>query len=93
MTTTAYEIVKEYLFSHEAKDGATLTVRGRVSQNLDDGYFYWDISHHYRPSADAHGIYYPSAVTFDNFEDAASALLRYGRKFVSEHGVAVNKDY
>ncbi|SMF86451.1 hypothetical protein SAMN02982917_5959 [Azospirillum oryzae] len=93
MAASVYEVVKEYLFNHEAKDGETLVVRGRVSRNLDAGHFNWDISHHYRPAADALGIYYPSAVTFDNAEEAASALLRYGRKFVSEHGVEPNKFY
>lgn len=92
MSVSAYEVVKEYVFSLE-QDDKPLVVRGRVARNLEDGNYYWDISHHYRPAADALGIYYPSAVTFDNAEEAASALLRYGRKFVSEHGVLANKYY
>lgn len=92
MSVSAYEVVKEYLFSLE-QNGKPLVVRGRVARNIEDGNHYWDISHHYRPSADALGIYYPSAVTFDNPQEAEAALLRYGRNFVAEHGVAANEFY
>lgn len=92
MRVSSYEVVKEYVFSLE-QDGKPLVVRGRVARNLEDGNFYWDISHHYRPAADALGIYYPSAVTFDAPEGAEAALLQYGRNFVAEHGVAPNEFY
>ena len=64
MTVQTYEVVKQYVFW---VGGLSHTVKGRISRNLDSMNaepFMYEISHHYKPSESAAGVYFPSKLSF-----------------------------
>ena len=81
MGVKTYEIVKEYLFWVDELD---YTVKGRISRNLDPNVgepFRWEISHNYKSSKTAAGVYYPSVVSAGTLEDAEMHLFAYANAF------------
>lgn len=71
------------------------SVKGRVTKTIrDDGAdeYYWSISQHYRPTEDATGVYYPSRLRAETFEEAERLLLMYMSGF-SAIDVTPNKSY
>jgi hypothetical protein len=60
------------------------SVQGRVYKRQIDcgGFEYsWDISHHYCPSQNAKGAYYPSATSAETAVEAEHLLLSYAQGF------------
>lgn len=85
-------VVKEYLLNHDDLD---FSVKGRITKTIrDDGVdeYYWSISHHYRPTESAVGVYYPSSVRTVTFEEAEELLRRYMSLFTAID-VAPNRSY
>jgi len=83
MSIDIYEVVKEYVLTVE---GLEHSVKGRISRLRKDvgvEEYYWDISHHYRPSKEHAGVYYPSGKTTNSFEDAENHLLSYIHNFTT----------
>ena len=83
MPTYLYEAVKEYVLILEGLDHS---VKGRITRLIKDAgveEYYWDISHHYRPSESAAGVYYPSKKTTNSFNEAESLLLGYMKVFTT----------
>lgn len=69
------EVVKEYILEHDALD---FSIKGRITKTLRaDGVneYFWSISHHYRPTHNAAGVYYPSRVQTETLEEAEQLLL------------------
>ena len=78
-----YEVVKENVLIVQ---GLNHSVKGRITRLIKDAgveEYYWDISHNYRPSESAGGIYYPSKKTTNSFEEAEFLLLMYMRGFTT----------
>ena len=83
MGVKTYEVLKEYVFW---VDGLDYTVKGRISRNLNPNVgepFTWEISHHYKPSETAAGVYYPSVLSAGTLEDAERHLLAYANAFTN----------
>ena len=92
MGVKTYEVIKQYVFW---VDGLDYTVKGRISRNLDPNAgqpFLWEISHHYKPSETAAGVYYPSVVSAGTLEDAERFLFAYANAFTNI-GVKANDDF
>lgn len=86
------KVVQEYVLFVE---GLGFRVKGRVCERLDSDpnqRYSWDISHRYRPSESAFGVYYPSAVVARTSEEAEGLLLGYMRSFTALD-VTPNEDY
>lgn len=86
------EVVKEYVLMHDDLD---FSVKGRVTKTIrDDGVdeYYWNISHHYRPTESAVGVYHPSRVRTETFEEAEQLLHHYMSNFTTID-VTPNKNY
>lgn len=84
------EVVKQFRFY---VNGLDTEVRGEIRKQVAPTAPYpyqWWISHHYRPSATAVGIYYPSRTTADSAEEAEAMLMAYASNFTAEFGVAEN---
>ncbi|MEE4694765.1 hypothetical protein V2K91_05895 [Pseudomonas alliivorans] len=73
-----YKVVEEHLFEVDELDHM---VKGRISYCPDMpkevGAYYWEISHFYKPSAAAAGIYYPSNRNATSLEGARESLFMY----------------
>jgi hypothetical protein len=92
MSNRISEVVKEYVLD---VDELNFSVKGRVTKTIRaDGLdeFYWNISHHYRPSETAGGVYYPSRIRTDTLEEAERLLLLYMSGFTTID-VTPNMDY
>lgn len=92
MSVQVYEVVKEFVFWVE---GLPHTVRGRITRHTDaqdTQRFMWEISHNYKPSASAAGVYYPSRVSAGTQEEAERMLFAYALAFTSI-GVKANENY
>lgn len=85
MVTTT-EVVKQFRFY---VDGLGDEVIGEIRKDVAGGQYpyQWWISHHYRPTADAIGIYYPSRITAESEEEAEAHLIAYARNFRADFGV------
>jgi hypothetical protein len=86
------EIVKEYVMDVPDLEH---TVKGRITMNPEvDGNlrYMWEISHHYRPSENAAGVYYPSKLHAPTAEEAESHLKGYMSCFTTLD-VTPNEDY
>lgn len=76
-------IVREYI--HDVS-GLDFTVKGRITHDPshDENMPYmWEISHHYRPSENAMGVYYPSKLSAQTEEDAYYLLKMYMDSFTT----------
>ena len=92
MVSYTYEVVKEYVLIVEGLD---FSVKGRISRLIKDSgvdEYYWDISHHYRPSEKAAGVYSPSKKTTHSFNEAEFLLSGYMKGFTTI-GVTPNELY
>lgn len=77
------KVVQEYILFVEALE---FSIKGRVSEQFESDSnqrYSWSISHHYRPSATAAGVYYPSATLAPTFKKAEALLLRYMKGFTA----------
>ena len=72
------KIVQEYVLTIE---GLTFTIKGRISERLDDTdpsrRFSWAISHYFRPSEHTGGHYLPSTRSASTFQGAEAMLKAY----------------
>jgi len=87
-----FEIVKEYVLKHDDLD---FSVKGRIAKTVRDDEvdeYFWEISHHYRPTETAIGRYHPSRVKTGTFEEAENLLLMYMSGFTAID-VELNKNY
>ncbi|MBN1841505.1 MAG: hypothetical protein JW883_04375 [Deltaproteobacteria bacterium] len=83
MNTYLYEVVREYVLVVE---GLEHSVKGRVSRLIKDAgveEYSWDISHHYRPSEKAGGVYYPDKETTNSFDETEFLLFAYMTGFTT----------
>lgn len=90
MLTTAFEVIKEYVFPIA---GHSYVIKGRISKSLNPDStepFTWEISHRWRKS-DAQGFYYPSSISAATFDEAKTQLFMYARGFVNS-SVVVTPD-
>lgn len=88
----AYEVLKTFKFDVEGLSGpVTGEVRKQIWPRDSAQPYIWWISHHYRPSAQAAGIYYPSGISSNSAEDVENSLLVYAMSFTSEFGVEPNQ--
>ena len=77
MITQTEQIIEEYVFWPTDTE---CTIKGRVSKIItpEDRHGYtWAISHHYRPTKEAAGVYYPSVITAEPLEEAKHHLFDY----------------
>lgn len=92
MNRNILEIVKEYLLQLDELD---FVIKGRICRLGKEGgefEYFWDISHHCKPSDDAAGVYYPSRVLVDTFDEAERLLMRYMESFTT-FSVTKNKTF
>lgn len=82
MAVETYKILEEYVFDVE---GLGYPVKGRVSyiEGMPEslGGFFWEISHCYKPTADALGVYRPSRRNGQTLEEARDLLFAYAQNF------------
>jgi hypothetical protein len=82
MAVRAYKVVQEYFFE---VDGLDFDVKGRISftdgMPEEVGGYYWEISHTYKPTADAIGPYRPSRRNAKTAEEARELLFAYAENF------------
>jgi hypothetical protein len=81
MHTRVSRVVEEYVFRTEAVE---YSVKGRVVEHFDvdpKGRYGWEISHHYKPSTSAAGVYYPSSIDGASVEEVRGQMLAYLRGF------------
>ena len=84
------KIIAEYIFDIE---DVPQTVKSRISHAENSEFPYmWEISHHYRPTKDSGGVYYPSQILAETQERAESLIEHYVSGFVNID-VTKNKDY
>ncbi|MHA6494707.1 hypothetical protein ACX0MV_15885 [Pseudomonas borbori] len=93
MAVRSYKVLEEHIFDVE---GLNHPVKGRVSlcEDLpaDVGCFYWQISHHYKPTFEPDGKHYPSHLYGKTLEEARDRLMTYAKNFSTEI-VEVDPDY
>lgn len=85
-------IVREYVLWF---DGVEYSVKGRVCEVIDDPqdvHYEWEVSHHYKPSANAMGAYFPSATRGGSIEEVEALMLAYLNGFTGI-GVVKNDRY
>jgi hypothetical protein len=75
--------------------GLEFPVRGKIIRYTsgEQTTYRWAISHHYKPSAQAAGIYYPSRVTERTLEDAEIDFRAYAEHFVPDYEVRANENF
>ncbi len=83
------EVVKELIYKAEELDHF---VHGRIVKNAD-GSFFGDISHHYKPTADAGTVCCPSLANYPTLLGAEAELDRYISFFKHEFHVERNPNY
>lgn len=77
-----YEILKTFRFDVEGLSEPVLgEVRRQIMPETTRQQYSWWISHHYRPSAKAMTVYYPSGLSSDSAEDVEDSLLAYAIGF------------
>jgi hypothetical protein len=77
------EIVGEYVLFVE---GLSFSVKGRITKSTNQEgseEFRWEISHHYRPSESAGGVYYPSVRESKSFDEVRQLLMAYMNCFTT----------
>ena len=92
MGTQLSRVVREYVLWVKELD---YSIKGRVCEIVDDPkdvHYEWEVSHHYKPSANAMGAYYPSATRGRSLEEVEALMLTYLRNF-SSIGVVKNERY
>ena len=81
MVIERHELVKEIKYFIDCLEHA---VFGRLYKSDNDNNPYtWDISHHYRPSEAAAGVYYPSTISAPSLEEAEQLLESYASSFTN----------
>ena len=83
MKTSVEKVVSQFIAQ---VDGLEFAIKGRITELVDtetNSKFQWSISHHYRPSESAAGVYYPSALSAKTVEEAEFLLLSYMKNFTS----------
>jgi hypothetical protein len=86
------EVTKEFIFFVE---GLEFTVKGRITYNSEAEpqlNYGWEISHYYKPSEEAAGVYRPSNMHGSSQEEAEASLKMYMRSFTTI-GVTPNDYY
>ncbi len=81
MTTRVSRVVQEYVLW---TDAVQFSIRGRIVEHLDAdpiARYGWDVSHHFKPSQSALGVYRPAAVTGATIEEVTGQLMAYLRGF------------
>jgi hypothetical protein len=81
MYTRVSRIIEEYVLWTDAVE---YSIKGRVVEHLDaepKGRYGWEISHHYKPSQGAAGVYHPSSVDGATIEQVRGLMLGYLRGF------------
>jgi hypothetical protein len=81
MTIRVSRVIQEYVVW---TDAVSYNIRGRVVEYLDGGpeeRYGWEVSHHFKPSISALGVYHPSGVTGATVEEVTGQLLAYLRGF------------
>lgn len=81
MTTRVSRVVQEYVLW---TDVVQYSIRCRVVEHPDadpEGRYGWEVSHHFKPSTSAFGVYRSSAVTGATVEEATGQLMAYLRGF------------
>jgi hypothetical protein len=84
-------VIREYVLWTDAG----YSVKGRVSEILDSSggsTYQWEVSHHYKPSATAMGVYYPSVTRGKTLEEVEALMLTYLNGFTGID-VEVSKSY
>ena len=71
------EVIKEYIIhvdelEHAVKSRIVKIIKPERGEN-----YRWEISHNYKPSEGAAGVYYPSTISAGSFDDAESLMLAY----------------
>lgn len=92
MSTRVSRVVEEYVLWADAVE---YSIKGRIVEHLDvdpKGRYGWEVSHHYKPSSSALGVYRPSTVTGATVEEVTGHLMAYLRGFQST-GVEPNSRY
>jgi hypothetical protein len=81
MYTRVSRVIEEYVLWSETLE---YSIKGRIVEHLDvdpKGRYGWEISHHYKPSQSAHGVYHPSTVTGATVEEVRGLMLTYLHSF------------
>ena len=68
-------------------------IKGKIVKYVKDGVtsYTWSISHHYKPSASAAGVYFPSHVTDRTLEEAEMSFRAYAESFVPDYEVVASE--
>ena len=85
------EVVKQFEFLVSELPYA---IKGKIVKNVSpDGEtsYTWSISHHYKPSANAGGVYFPSHVTSRSMEEAEMDFRAYAEHFVPNYEVVASE--
>lgn len=94
MENVIYEIVKEFIMPVA---GLNYNIKGRIlkrkkgddSLNVD---FQWEVSHYYKPSEEASGVYIPSSKFGNTYDIVEVHLLAYMYGF-KDIDIQLNKNY
>ena len=82
MTVTKGIIVKEFIFNTETIEHP---IYGRIieTNEIEDFNYRWEISHYYRPTQTAAGVYRPSKIHTRTQKDAEQLLTNYAQSFTN----------
>lgn len=83
MTIEKYEVIKVFKFTMVDLD---FTVSGRIVKLLNDSYpmqYLWEISHFYKPFAEAATVYTPSNTFGSTAAEAEAKLMTYVDAFTN----------
>lgn len=71
------EVIKEYVIH---VDGLEHVVKSRIAKIIKPERaeeYRWEISHNYKPTEGAAGVYYPSKISADSFDATESLMMAY----------------
>jgi hypothetical protein len=65
-------------------------IKGKIvkyTEQNGEAAYEWSISHHYKPTSSAGGVYYPSTRSLRTLEDAEQLFRAYAESFVPDYEV------
>jgi hypothetical protein len=87
MSKYIYEVVETYKLRSEDFEE---TIHGEIRRELNpsggERYSWW-ISHHYRPSQGAYGVYHPSNISGESIDEVRQHMIAYMQGFTAEFEV------
>jgi hypothetical protein len=90
---TIGKVIKQFEFHASPLSHA---IKGKIVKYVStggDAQYDWSISHHYKGSPSAIGVYYPSRVSSRSLEEAEADFRAYAESFVPDYEVTRNEGF